>query len=62
MRIYAMFGKQAEILDERNEQLALTLQLLHDLKAGKVILSQVTVTETGWTVTPLTKDAPNADT
>ena len=50
MKIYEMFGRQAEGMQELREFHTLTMQLLRDLKTGTVDISQVILTENGWQI------------
>ena len=48
MNIYEMYGRQAENLQSAVDKFMNTLELLADLKAGKLTLDQVVVERNGW--------------
>jgi len=50
MKIYEMYGRQAEQMQEYVEFHTRTMQLLTDLKTGAASLDKVTIQSTGWTV------------
>ena len=52
MKIYEMFGKQSEELQEVVDQLYMTLDLLRKLKSGEIALERLTVHDKGWNVAP----------
>ena len=58
-RIYLMYARLSETFEDHLEQVwAPTLQLLHDLKAGKVSLDRLQVFEGGWNVKPEITESP----
>ena len=50
MNIYEQYGRLAEHNQQVIDTFATTLQLLRDLKAGKVKLEKVQVDKSGWRV------------
>ena len=48
MNLYEMYGRQAESLQDTVDKFLNTVELLQDLKAGKLTLDQVVVEKNGW--------------
>lgn len=48
MNIYEMYGRQAEQLNQAEEYFNATQKVLHDLKSGTVLPSQLVIAQGGW--------------
>ena len=59
MNIYEMYGRQAEQFQDAVDKFMNTLELLRDLKAGKLSLNQVVVDRNGWNVSADASDPSN---
>ena len=57
MKIHEMFGRQAEKMQEMQEGLEVTLQLLRDIRDNKIQPSQLIVTDNGWEI----QEAPDGN-
>lgn len=48
MNIYELYGRQAEHMEQMREYFRYTQQGLRDLQEGRILPSQLVVTDNGW--------------
>lgn len=48
--IYELFGRMAEQLEKENAEHLRTIDILRQLKEGKITLEQLSVTENSWAI------------
>jgi len=58
VNIYELYGRQTEQMAQLQEYFKLTQQGLRDLSEGKVLPSQLVVTDQGWECKPQEGDEP----